>query len=255
MRVTWQPASLSLSVKFYFRNPPNLIAALHSTNDVAVSYILIRLRRQVSRHSESVCTTVQTSLHSSLPHKQGSWPISTLRISIVTPYVAIAFRGPSLHQHLCRPYLPFTASSEQTSPHHYRGRSHRYLAIAFRRPPIPTFHVVINILYTCSSVVKLLHTTPSISTSSSPANFTSTLSSTLAPPSSDHQLYTLHYIIRYRLLSLPPSSSYHVTGQNGLTIHGRSLYLHHFNVHLYTSSTTKRGGRPPNYTATLPRYG
>ena len=37
--------SLSLSVKFYFRNPPNFIAALHSTNDVAVSYSLIRLRR------------------------------------------------------------------------------------------------------------------------------------------------------------------------------------------------------------------
>ena len=57
-------ACLSLSIKFYFQTPPNLIAALHSTSDVAVSYILLLLRRQVPRHSESFCTTVHTSLRS-----------------------------------------------------------------------------------------------------------------------------------------------------------------------------------------------
>ena len=74
----------------------------------------------------------------------------------------------------------------------------------------------------------------------------SSLSSTLAPPSSHHQLYTLHCILRYRLLSLPLSSSYHVTGHNGLTIHGRSLHLHYITPSL---TYTYKPHLPPNGAA------
>ena len=138
MRETWQPASLSSKIKFPKSSKfDRRRTAFNKFRGGLI--ILIRLRSQVSRQSESICTTVHTKLHSSQPHKQGSWPISPPRNSIVASYVAIALRRPSLHQHHLtrRCYLPLTASSEQPARHHYRGRSHRYVAIALRLPPIP----------------------------------------------------------------------------------------------------------------------
>ena len=108
---------------------------MHSTSDIGL--ILIRLRRQVSLHSESVCTTVHTSFHPSLPHKQGLWPISPLRFSIVASYVAIALRRPSLHHiwpgatYLSRRQpsklhvITIVADLTATSPLH--SGDHRYL--------------------------------------------------------------------------------------------------------------------------------
>ena len=126
--------SVPVTGKFYFQNPPYLIAALHWARDVAASYILICLRRQVSCHSESICTPVHTSLRSFLT--KGLWPITLLYISNVTWYVVIALRWPSLHQYLRRRYLPLTSSSQQTTRHHYRGWSDWYVTIV-------TWYVVI----------------------------------------------------------------------------------------------------------------
>ena len=113
--------SVPLTVKFYFQNPPNFIAALHPARDLAASYILIQLRRQVSKHSEKVCTPVHTSLHSFPPHKKDRGK-SHCYISLSSRGTSPLHSGDHRYINFCAgdtyltTYLPVTSSSQETTP-------------------------------------------------------------------------------------------------------------------------------------------
>ena len=108
-----------------------------------------------------------------------------------------------------------------------RDRSHLYVTIALRRPPIPTSHVVITILYTCSTVI----TSPTIHP---------TLHTPISTPFPT-TFFTLsrHWSQRLNYTRTKPPPT---------------LLYSFFNIHLQTSSSTKRGC-VPNSTATLLQYG
>ena len=98
-------ACLSLSVKLYFQNPPNLIAALHSTSDVAVSYITLTA---TSPSLAPFRECLQDSTHlSSFLYSSLTWIVAHLNTTYIYRHVV------SRH---CAPAIIATSTSAQDLP-------------------------------------------------------------------------------------------------------------------------------------------